>query len=81
MTTAHDPHDLEQVRQVLQSHRAALLAEPHVVGVGIGRPDPKGPYVLTVMTDRAVPSPPVASVDGIPVVWQATGPLRFQGGP
>ena len=80
MTTDRDPFQLDQVREVLQAHRAALMAEPHVVGVGIGRPDPEGPYVLVVMTDRGVPAPPLTAADGVPVVWQATGPLRLQGG-
>lgn len=80
MTTAGDPHDLEQVREVLQRHRTTLMAEPHVVGVGIGRPDVDGPYVLVVMTDLGIPSPPIVDVDGVRVVWQVTGPLRFHGG-
>ncbi|MEU1728927.1 hypothetical protein ACNF49_29475 [Actinomadura sp. ATCC 39365] len=69
-----DPYSLAEVRTVLAEHRQELLARFSGHGIGIGRPDPEGPYVITVYVSEPVPARP-AAVEGVPVRLQPAGPF------
>lgn len=74
---------LDHVRDVLERHRADILARYGAVGVGIGKPDPTGSsYAITVYLESASqrPTEPV-SIEGVPLQFKVTGrfkPLRQQ---
>jgi hypothetical protein len=68
MNTTGSP-DLDQVRRVLAAHRNTLMALPGVVSVGIGRPDPTGPYVISVLTEGPRPVDGPDRLDDVKVVW------------
>lgn len=76
-----DPRSLREVRAVLAEHREELMRRFSAAGVGIGRPDPGGSYVITVyVTDpahaRVAPDP----IDGVPVRCLPAGPFHAQNG-
>ncbi|WP_320065243.1 hypothetical protein [Micromonospora sp. RTGN7] len=71
---------LDAVRRVLAARRADILRRYCAVGTGIGRPDPTGPYVITVyVTDPALVPGGEERVDGVALHFVPTGP--FQAGP
>jgi hypothetical protein len=72
-----DPRSLDEVRAVLATHRADITRRFSAVGTGIGRPDPDGPYVITVYI-ADLPSAPPAVIDGVPLNFQVTGPFRAE---
>ncbi|MET8091277.1 hypothetical protein [Micromonospora sp. NPDC005220] len=72
-----EPGSLEAVRAVLAAHRADLTRRYAAVGTGIGRPDPSGPYVITIyVTDPASVPVTSESVDGVPLRFVLTGPFE-----
>lgn len=69
-----ETHSLESVRAVLEAHRAELTQRCSAVGTGIGRPDPSGPYVITVyVADPADVPPDPGAIDGVPLRFEVTG--------
>ncbi|EEP73942.1 hypothetical protein MCAG_04269 [Micromonospora sp. ATCC 39149] len=68
---------LDAARRVLAARRADIVRRYSASGAGIGRPDPTGPYVITVyVTDPAlVPGGP-ERVDGVHLHFVLTGPFR-----
>lgn len=75
-----DPRSLDSVRAVLAEHRDEITRRFAAHGTGIGRPEPDGPYVITVYVADAVAVPPgPLSIDGIPLRFEPTGPFRAHG--
>jgi hypothetical protein len=74
-----DPRSLDSVRAVVAEQGDAIRRQYRAVGTGIGRPDPAGPYVITVyVVDHAdVPSDPGA-VEGIALHFEVTGRFHSQ---
>jgi len=75
-----DPHALEEVRRVVAAHRTAILARFSAVGLGVGRPEPDGPYVITVYVERLPERSEPMSVEDVPIRLVVTGPFRAQRG-
>lgn len=74
--------DAEMARK---KHESALLALPHVVGVGAGVDDRTGQDVIVVFVDRVVPSSELQagevipeSVEGVPIRVEPIGPVQAQ---
>ncbi|GAA2184185.1 hypothetical protein [Micromonospora lupini] len=72
-----EPGSLDNVRAVLAAHRTDLTRRYAAVGTGIGRPDPSGPYVITVyVTEPALVARTDESVDGVALRFVLTGPFQ-----
>ncbi|MGC4747106.1 hypothetical protein ACLQ28_15820 [Micromonospora sp. DT201] len=72
-----EPNSLDAVRAVLATHRADLTRRFAAVGTGIGRPDPAGPYVITVyVTDPVLVALTSERVDGVALRFVLTGPFE-----
>lgn len=71
-----DPRSLESVRAVLAAHRDELVQRFSASGIGIGRPDPGGSYVITVYLASSRDVPTVDAIDGVPLRFEVTGPFR-----
>ncbi len=74
-----EPNTLERVRSTLNRHRAHILATYRAVGLGIGQTAPPGTsYCITVYLQSSadLPQEPV-TVDGVPLRFQVTGPIRL----
>ncbi|MEV1154402.1 hypothetical protein AB0J27_03200 [Micromonospora chokoriensis] len=72
-----EPGSLDAVRATLAAHRADLTRRFAAVGTGIGRPDPSGPYVITVyVSDPALVAVTSESVDGVALHFVLTGPFQ-----
>ncbi|MGC4876656.1 hypothetical protein ACLQ26_10410 [Micromonospora sp. DT43] len=72
-----EPGSLDNVRAVLAAHRTDLTRRYAAAGTGIGRPDPSGPYVISVyVTDPALVARTGESVDGVPLRFVLTGPFE-----
>ncbi len=72
--------DLEYVRQVLERHRAEILAAYHGVGVGIGKETfSDAGYVITVYLETHRDQPVAAtSIEGVPLKFIVTGPFTVR---
>lgn len=70
-----DPHVLAAIRTVLDTYRAEITRRYGAVGAGITRPEPAGPYVITVYLRgwEQVPAHP-HQVAGLPLRFVVTGP-------
>jgi hypothetical protein len=72
---------VEQVREVKRKHSASLLKRPGVCGVDIDV-QKSGEAILTVHLDSSDPKVRSAlprQLDGFPVKYVYTGPIRKQG--
>jgi hypothetical protein len=76
-TSVADAYSLDSVRDVVSQRRSEIMHRFDAHGVGIGRPDPAGPYVISVYVtaDADIPADP-QSADGIPLHFVVTGQIR-----
>ncbi len=74
-----DAGDLERVRRVLAQRKAEIMRTYRAVGVGIGKRRPGDAYhVITVYLESRADLPPEpASIDGVPLKFEVTGPIQF----
>lgn len=73
--------DLAAVRRVLASRRDELLAQPGVTGVGVGRGDRAGEFVIVcyLASERHAEALP-AKLEEVPVKPLVTGEFKAQEG-
>jgi hypothetical protein len=73
-----DTTRIESVRQVLEKRKDEILAAYRAVGVGIGKQKPTDPsYVIVVYLESRSDLPGGAvSIDGVPLKFEVTGPIR-----
>jgi hypothetical protein len=75
-----DRKNLEDVRELLGRSKRELMQRYQAQGVGIGKqsPDDDGYVIVLYMeSQRNVPAEP-AEVEGIPLKFEVTGPIRLQ---
>lgn len=70
----------EQVKQVLDRHRERLMAEPGVIGVGVGKRSKHDEDLVIVvyLESQMNAEPPTHSVEGVSVVYRVVGGIGLQ---
>jgi hypothetical protein len=69
-----EPPGLQQAIEAKEKHVNALLKTPGVVAVGVGHNEARNPSVIVFTETRGVRGIP-ASLDGVPVIAQYSGPF------
>lgn len=75
-----DRKNLEDVREMLGRNKRELMQRYQAQGVGIGKQSPgDDSYVIVLYMEskRSIPAEPV-EVEGIPLKFEVTGPIRLQ---
>ncbi len=67
------------LRQVIERHRAALLAIPGVIGVAGGRSADGEPCIVVYGTPENPPAGLPAALEGYPVEFRRSGEFRTGG--
>jgi hypothetical protein len=73
--------EIDRVRDVLERHRKAIEERYHALGSGIGKVSAGSSTLAIVVyleSQRDRPATPV-SVEGVPLRFEITGPVRFLG--
>ena len=74
-----DENPASVVESVLMQHRHALLGQPSVTGVAVGKKSPTGDDAIVIyLLDNSYRAGLPKALDGIPVVMQVTGPIEAQ---
>jgi len=68
--------ETSEIAGVLRRHQAALLARPGVTGVAVGKSPIGDPAVVIYVLDKTYRTGLPSTVDGHPVVVEATGPIN-----
>jgi hypothetical protein len=73
-----DNTSFASVKEVLQRHKAELLARPGVVGVGIGKSESDNPTYVIVVYLRSAQGPAMDpfQLEGVSVQFEVTGDFK-----
>ena len=73
-----DPTKLEEVRQVMDRHKHAIIEQYGAEGAGIGKANPQSAEYVIVVYLRSPKNFPEATVEGVRLVFEVTGKFEKQ---